>query len=1575
MDTWKLENKLETHFQSTFNPTHWFARGLVMLLASLALASCGGGKSNGSPAAQGNAILPSAAKLTPPALTFPPTDSHPSNASTLNITGTCTTGPGAKVFLGGDEDQQTPCTAGGQFSFSVTKTNDGTFNYSLREESLIHHPSDNTDLTWMRSTSIPLSPTILAPASHPYLSSTDTLTISGGCSLNHTLSLSGDATNSTSCSDLGAYSFAINKSVDGTYVFNITQSDIFGNQSEPVQTSWTRDTAVPTAPTIIAPIVTPYTSSDSSLSLSGACANNTTIQLGGRTTDSVGCSNNSYSFTLSEGADGSFNYTLVAVSQTNVPSTTTSFQWIRSSSVPATPILTSPLTSPYYSNTGAIVISGSCTNGNTVYLTEGPSNTPLNNLVCASDSFSFNVAKSTDGSHSFTIYQQLGSSQSGAVGIIWNRDTLPPIAPILTTPGITPYYSAATNLLISGVCENGSSVNLTGDSSNMTNCISSSFTFNISKTTNTTYNFTITQTDAAGNSSSGATQQWVLDTSSPSAPTIATPATSPLISNGDSFTIAGACEPSATVYLTGDSNQQVNCTASAYSFTVNKTSDATFNFTLHQTDLGGSSSSTNSTQWIRDTLAPSAPSIENPVANPFTSSDTNLTISGACENGAVINYSGAASGTTNCTASAYSFNVSKGTDGTYDFSISQSDSATNTSPSSSFQWIRLSSVPATPSFSTPTSNPFYGKLSTLTLTGTCATGNSVELSGAESQTQICAGNAFTFNLTQGTNGTFSYNVAQINSASISSGLATFSWIYDSQSPSNVVITNPASSPMTNSASALIVSGSCEANATVSYSGAAIGTTACSGGGTFTFTVNKATDGIYTINMSQTDRADNSSGTATVTWTRDTLAPSPPSVTQPLSNPFTSGDTNLAIAGDCEPNAGVSVTGSTTFNGTCSAIGTYSFNVSKVTDGTYTFAITQTDLAGNVSSTMNFQWVRDTSIPFTPVISTPATSPFSSNGSSISISVTCQTGLSPQEAVVHLTGVLASEVLTPAATLDQSCTTSPVTFVIEKTTDGTFSFNFNQENPNNSAVSADISLTWLRDTQAPLTPTITSPSASPYIGPGNLTLAGACESNSTVFITGDATQSQTCVTNNYSFSIIKSTDATYNFSVNQTDLAGNTSTSASQQWTRNSSSLPPPTITSPALNPYQSNSSTLTISGSCEPDYTVTIGGNLTGGEVTNPSGALTQTCTSGGNYSFTINKSTDGTYLFSLTESFNNATSAATNFTWTLDTLAPTTTIATVAPNPNLITSITFTFSAPETAIFQCKLGAATYQSCTSPITYTGLANGASNFSVVATDSVSNIGAVATHNWTQAAYNSVAVYHLAAGTGAALNDSGLFTSTAAFSNHLTSNGSPTTNTSGKLPSASPTSFTLGANSYFSVANNGSINSTANQMTVEGLYNFSTLASTTGQYYTLMSATGPSSPDLGWELRLEKQNSGGCSKWKLKFLASLNGSTQSTVTSNSCITLNTSKWYYVALTWNKGTVNFYMSNTGATSRGSGVIGTAGSSVLATPNVPLKIGANSTSGTGSSLWITGSVDEVRISNTVRTPSYPAAEFTAD
>lgn len=1571
--------RLRSLFLSTMLIKYFLFSFIFLLLTTIIMTSCGGGKKAGSPSASGNAILPSAPKLTPPTIFYPPAASYHSNDTQLNIIGTCTPGPGAKVFLGGDENKSAECTSSGDFNFQVAASSDGTYNYNLHVESLTHHPSNDVSLTWIKSSLSPSSPTIISPGSQPYLSSGSSVIIAGQCTASGTVNLTGDSTQTATCDTSGNYTFTITKSADGIYLFHLAQVDQYGNTSANVDFSWTRNTAVPSTPIITSPATTPYTSSDSDIAIAGTCGGGNTIRINKvintieQLVTTTSCNNGFFTVDINESVDGTYNYTFYSLSITNVSSFAAHFQWIRNTVVPSTPVLSSPVSTPIFTNTNTLSIEGSCEDGNTVYLTGDATDS----VTCSSSNFNFSVNKNSDSAYNFSVYQHSGSLPSGAVSVTWIRDTLAPIAPIMTSPGINPYYSASNNLLISGVCESGSNVSLSGDSSDMVLCSGSSFSFNISKNTNSTYTFTIDQTDVAGNNSSTTSLTWTLDTIAPNAPTITTPATYPITSNGNTLTITGACETNAKVYLTGASTQNVTCSSSAYTFSVTKSADGTYDFSVYQTDLAGSSSASTVAQWIRDTAAPSAPTIANPTTSPYTSSDTILTISGTCESGSTIQYSNAATGTTTCASSAYSFTITKNVDATYTIVMAQTDASGNASSTTSLTWIRNTAIPSSPVISTPNTNPNYGKVASLTLSGNCNSGNSVQLNGASVQTIPCDSNSFSFTLTQSIDGTYTYSLVQVNGSSISSGATSFTWVLDRVSPVNPTVTAPTLGSAYNSASSLTISGTCEANSTLQYSGSSTGFSSCSAGGSFSFVVTSSVDGIFTYSINQIDLSGNTSGSTSITWHRDTLSPSAPSIAQPNMNPFTSGDTNLTIAGGCEPNATVSLSGASVQSMTCSSVSTFAFTLSKTTDGTYNYSLSQTDVAGNSSSTQSFQWIRDTSIPFTPIIISPATANYTSKGSTLSISVTCQTGLTPSPAVVSLSGVDESEILTPLNSFEQDCDSSPVTFTVQKNTDGLYQFSFTQENPNNGNSSANAILYWTRDSIAPSAPTITSPSVSPYTGPSNITIAGECEPSATVNVSGDATQSQTC--NNeglYSFAITKSADATYNFNIVQIDLASNMSSSTTQTWIRNSNSLPPPSITSPALSPYSSNTSNLTISGGCQPDYTVTLGGNISASEVTNPANSLTQTCSAGGNYAFTFDKSSDGTFNLTLTENYNAATSAATNFVWIRDTVAPTATISTSAANPNLGTNITFTFSANQASTFQCKLNSSAYQSCNASTSYSGLTNGSNTVYIKATDAVGNIGNEVTYTWTQAAYNVVALYHMAAGTATALNDSGLFTTNAAFSNNLTAAGSPTTKTTGKLPTSAPKSFTLGTSKYLSATSNDSFQSMNQKMTIEGLFYISSLLSSNGSYYTLFSKNG-SAGNYGWELRLRRYSS---SQYILDFMGSLNGTTTTTKSSSS-FSFSRNKWYHVYVTWNLGTINFYIGSSGSTTaRGSGVIGTAGSSVLYSSTADFKIGANATSATsGTSLWLNGSVDEVRLSNIIRSstaaPSFPASEYTPD
>ncbi len=99
----------------------------------------------------------------------------------------------------------------------------------------------------------------------------------------------------------------------------------------------------------------------------------------------------------------------------------------------------------------------------------------------------------------------------------------------------------------------------------------------------------------------------------------------------------------------------------------------------------------------------------------------------------------------------------------------------------------------------------------------------------------------------------------------------------------------------------------------------------------------------------------------------------------------------------------------------------------------------------------------------------------------------------------------------------------------------------------------------------------------------------------------------------------------------------------------------------------------------------------------------------------------DGSHTFSVlsTDTVGNVETTAKTYTWTIDTTPPATTITTVPAAYTQLTSASFTFSANETSTFACSLDGVT-TSCTSPKSYTGLADGPHLFTVQGTDLAGN---------------------------------------------------------------------------------------------------------------------------------------------------------------------------------------------------------------------------------------------------------------
>jgi hypothetical protein len=173
--------------------------------------------------------------------------------------------------------------------------------------------------------------------------------------------------------------------------------------------------------------------------------------------------------------------------------------------------------------------------------------------------------------------------------------------------------------------------------------------------------------------------------------------------------------------------------------------------------------------------------------------------------------------------------------------------------------------------------------------------------------------------------------------------------------------------------------------------------------------------------------------------------------------------------------------------------------------------------------------------------------------------------------------------------------------------------------------------------------------------------------------------------------------------------------------------PDTSISTNPSNPSATSSASFSFTGSDD----VTAAGSLTF-ECKLDAGAFAA-CTSP--KSLTLLGEGSHTFSVRAIDGAGNVDPSPASFTWTVDTIAPNTSIDSNPANPSDSSSASFTFSGTDAgtgvASFDCKLDAGAFAACTSPTSYSGLADGSHTFSVRAIDGAGNLDASpASFTWT-----------------------------------------------------------------------------------------------------------------------------------------------------------------------------------------------------------------------------------------------------
>jgi len=486
------------------------------------------------------------------------------------------------------------------------------------------------------------------------------------------------------------------------------------------------------------------------------------------------------------------------------------------------------------------------------------------------------------------------------------------------------------------------------------------------------------------------------------------------------------------------------------------------------------------------------------------------------------------------------------------------------------------------------------------------------------------------------------------------------------------------------------------------------------------------DGVATVTARAIDTSNNSAVSAGASTTVDntppdtTITSSPPAVTNATSASFnfTATEANSTFA--CS------------LDGTAFSTCISPANYTGLGNGSHTFQARATDGAGNTDGTPDSRtWTVD-AIPPTvtstiPVGGTNGVSPAANitavfsegmnaatiTNSTITIKVK-QGNNPPLAAVVTYDAETRTATLNPNANLSNNIT---YTVTIKGGVSGVKDLAGN-------ALTSDFSwnfTTGVLDLTPP-TVTLTAPTNGTTVS-GTVTLSANASDNVAVnhvdFLVNNAVVG-TDTTSPYSLSWNSASvaDGSATITARAMDNSSNMTTSTGATVTVNNT----PVDTTITAGPSGSVNST-----SASFSFTATVTGSTFACSL---DGSAFSACTSPKAYSGLTNGSHTFQVRATNPSGFTDPTPASR--TWTMDTVAPDTTI-TVGPSGSVnSTSASFSFTSTEAgSTFACSIDGGAFSSCTSPKAYSGLTGGSHTFQVRATDAVGNTDTTpASRTWT-----------------------------------------------------------------------------------------------------------------------------------------------------------------------------------------------------------------------------------------------------
>ncbi len=439
-------------------------------------------------------------------------------------------------------------------------------------------------------------------------------------------------------------------------------------------------------------------------------------------------------------------------------------------------------------------------------------------------------------------------------------------------------------------------------------------------------------------------------------------------------------------------------------------------------------------------------------------------------------------------------------------------------------------------------------------------------------------------------------------------------------------------------------------------------------------------GSHTFRVRAKDAAGNTSSVLSRTWTVDTVAPPVPTITAGPNGLVNISSANFAYTS--EANATFECRRDALAFAVCNATKNYGL----VEEGPHTFEVRAKDVAGNFSDYALRSWTVDTVKPPLPIVE--------SGPNNVVVGATSATfTFSNTEPGVRF-----------ECSLDHAGTTictSPLTYTnlsegahhwFIRARDAALNVTFNVERD------------WTVDSLPPPVPTIDSGPSGPVASTAATFTFSTTESGASFDCKLDSGSFVACAGSANFVSLVQ---GSHTFVVRSRDAIGNVSAEASRTWTADTLPPPVPNFDVAPLGTVTSTSASFTFSDTeagvafeCRLDLTPFA------------------TCTSPVN----VAGLGQGAHAFEVRakDALGN-TSLASRRAWSVDTVAPPTTIGTKPKAKTTARTAKFTFKSEKGAKFECKLDKAAFKACKSGVTYKRLKVGKHTLQVRAKDLAGNL--------------------------------------------------------------------------------------------------------------------------------------------------------------------------------------------------------------------------------------------------------------